>query len=128
MDELVLTEEYRLGTFESSVVTLDPAADYTGEVTAQAVMTDAEAGDTTKTITHVVIRAQYPGSPDWVALGSMESWKGGPPGPKGVVKPSVSTGFTPGNKPSKLKIEVGFGSGGVSLKSGFRLLVPTVTA
>lgn len=126
MDELVLTEEFRLGTVESAVVTLDPQAAYTGEVTADGVMTDEEAVDPAKRITHIILFAQYPGQQDWVSIGSLDGgWQGGPPsGTKPPVKPSFGSGFTPANPPAKLKVEVGFGSGGVSVKCGFRLIVP----
>ena len=126
MDELILTEEYRLGTVESAVVTLDPAATYTGAVSVDGVMTDAEASDPDKRVTHIILKALYPGQQEYVSIGSMDGWRGGPPsGNRPPTRPSFGSGFSPGNPPLKLKAEVGFGSGGVAVKCGFRIAVPT---
>lgn len=126
MDVLILTEEFRLGTYESAVVTLDPQAAYTGVVSVDGVMTDDEASDPAKAISHIILRALYAGQEDYVTIGSFGGWAGNTPAPgKAPGKPSFSSGFTPANPPEKLKAEIGYGADGVSVKCGFRMIVPT---
>lgn len=87
-------------------------------ITATGLMSDADAQDTTKTLTLTLMHC-FDGSDKNFVPGLRATWQGGPAGPKGIGLPSISESFTAaGLKPTSSRVKVDSPS---NLSYGFQL-------